>query len=89
MSEFMRRVFGVYDAKPDDFLPSGMNLHCMLHHGLDCEAPAWASSNPLQPSKLTNTLTFLLATQFTQSITQSRGRATDARSRLHALLGFA
>jgi homogentisate 1,2-dioxygenase len=68
MSEFMRRVFGVYDAKPEGFLPGGMSLHCMLHHGLD-EAHARASSIPLKPSKPTDTLTFLLATRFPQSIT--------------------
>lgn len=77
MSEFMRRVFGVYGAEAEGFLLGGMSLHCMLHHGLDSEAHARASSIPLKPSKPTDTLTFLLATRFPQSIT------TDAAERDH------
>jgi homogentisate 1,2-dioxygenase len=68
MSEFMRRVFGVYDSKPEAFLPGGMSLHCMLHHGLDSEAHERASSIPLKPSKL-SILAFMLETRFPQSIT--------------------
>ena len=39
MSEFMRRVFDVYDAEPEGFLPGGTSLpNCMLPHGPDAEA---------------------------------------------------
>ena len=36
MSEFMGLIYGVYDAKPEGFVPGGMSLHnCMLPHGPD------------------------------------------------------
>ena len=36
MSEFMGLVYGVYDAKPEGFVPGGMSLHNqMLPHGPD------------------------------------------------------
>ena len=39
MSEFMGLVFGVYDAKPQGFVPGGISLHnCMTPHGPDAEA---------------------------------------------------
>jgi homogentisate 1,2-dioxygenase len=70
MSEFMGLVFGVYDAKPEGFLPGGMSLHnCMLPHGPDAEAHALASNTSLKPSRLTNTLAFMFETRFPQSIT--------------------
>ena len=39
MSEFMGNIHGVYDAKPEGFVPGGMSLHnCMLPHGPDTDA---------------------------------------------------
>ena len=39
MSEFMGLVYGVYDAKPEGFVPGGMSLHNqMLPHGPDEES---------------------------------------------------
>src|SRR5207249_2052872 len=39
MSEFMGLVYGVYDARPEGFLPGGISLHnCMLPHGPDATA---------------------------------------------------
>jgi homogentisate 1,2-dioxygenase len=39
MSEFMGLVYGVYDAKPEGFVPGGMSLHnMMLPHGPDSDA---------------------------------------------------
>src|SRR5262245_4161463 len=36
MSEFMGLIYGVYDAKPQGFVPGGISLHnCMLPHGPD------------------------------------------------------
>jgi homogentisate 1,2-dioxygenase len=34
MSEFMGLIYGIYDAKPEGFVPGGISLHnCMLPHG--------------------------------------------------------
>ena len=39
MSEFMGLIEGVYEAKPEGFVPGGMSLHnCMLPHGPDADA---------------------------------------------------
>ncbi len=39
MSEFMGLIYGVYDAKPEGFVPGGISLHnCMLPHGPDKQA---------------------------------------------------
>ena len=49
MSEFMGLVYGVYDAKPEGFVPGGMSLHNqMLPHGPDATrsiTPAMSSSS--------------------------------------------
>ena len=60
MSEFMGLVYGEYDAKPQGFRPGGASLHnCMVPHGPDEEAFEKASSAPLAPHKLDNTLAFM------------------------------
>jgi len=70
MSEFMGLIYGVYDAKPQGFLPGGISLHnCMLPHGPDAEAFARATEMPLNPVKLTNTLAFMFETRFPQRVT--------------------
>ena len=49
MSEFMGLVYGVYDAKPQGFVPGGISLHnCMLPHGPDAEAFERASNDKLE-----------------------------------------
>ena len=54
MSEFMGLVYGVYDAKPEGFVPGGMSLHNqMLPHGPDADAFEHASNVELKPVKLT------------------------------------
>jgi len=70
MSEFMGLIFGVYDAKPDGFLPGGMSLHnCMLPHGPDTNAFEAASNTDLVPEKQENTLAFMFETRFPQHLT--------------------
>ncbi|MGE0211790.1 MAG: homogentisate 1,2-dioxygenase [Parvibaculaceae bacterium] len=70
MSEFMGLVEGVYDAKPQGFVPGGVSLHnCMLPHGPDAEAFEHASTVDLKPVKLTNTLAFMFETRFPQRVT--------------------
>ena len=53
MSEFMGLIYGIYDAKPEGFVPGGMSLHnCMLPHGPDEQAFEHASAAELKPAKL-------------------------------------
>lgn len=71
MSEFMGLIQGVYEAKPQGFVPGGMSLHnCMLPHGPDAEAFERASSMELNPVRLTNTLAFMFESRFPQRVTK-------------------
>jgi len=71
MSEFMGLVYGVYDAKPEGFVPGGFSLHNqMLPHGPDSDAFDHASNVELKPVKLSNTLAFMFETRFRQRVTK-------------------
>jgi homogentisate 1,2-dioxygenase len=71
MSEFMGLIYGIYDAKPEGFVPGGMSLHnCMLPHGPDKAAYERATQGELKPVKLTNTLAFMFETRFPQHLTK-------------------
>jgi homogentisate 1,2-dioxygenase len=71
MSEFMGLIYGVYDAKPEGFVPGGMSLHNqMLPHGPDADAFNHASNVELKPVKLANTLAFMFETRFRQRLTK-------------------
>ena len=71
MSEFMGLVYGVYDAKPEGFVPGGFSLHNqMLPHGPDSDAFEHASNVELKPVKLSNTLAFMFETRFRQRVTK-------------------
>jgi homogentisate 1,2-dioxygenase len=70
MSEFMGLIYGVYDAKPEGFLPGGMSLHNqMLPHGPDAPAFEHAANGELKPVKLSGTLAFMFETRFPQRVT--------------------
>jgi len=71
MSEFMGLVYGVYDAKPEGFVPGGMSLHNqMMPHGPDSDSFEHASNVELKPVKLANTLAFMFETRFRQHVTK-------------------
>jgi homogentisate 1,2-dioxygenase len=71
MSEFMGLLYGVYDAKPEGFVPGGMSLHnCMLPHGPDDQAFENGSRVELKPIKLTGTMAFMFETRFPQRVTK-------------------
>ena len=71
MSEFMGLVYGVYDAKPEGFVPGGVSLHnMMLAHGPDATAFEHASNTELKPVKLTGTMAFMFETRFPQRVTR-------------------
>lgn len=70
MSEFMGLVYGVYDAKPEGFVPGGMSLHnMMLPHGPDKTAFEHASTIELQPTKIANSLAFMFESRLPQKLT--------------------
>lgn len=74
MSEFMGLIHGVYDAKPQGFVPGGMSLHnCMLPHGPDHEAFMRASFGRLEPMRLSDTLAFMFETRYPQHLTRYAG----------------
>lgn len=65
MSEFMGLIYGVYDAKPNGFVPGGMSLHNgLLAHGPDAEAFEKASNKALEPERLKGTLAFMFETRY-------------------------
>ena len=71
MSELMGNIHGVYDAKPQGFVPGGISLHnMMLPHGPDKAAFEAASSAELQPQRLSNTMSFMFETRFPQHLTE-------------------
>ena len=71
MSELMGNIHGVYDAKPEGFVPGGISLHnMMLPHGPDESAFEAASNAELKPQKLSNTMAFMFETRFPQHLTE-------------------
>ena len=70
MSEFMGLVYGVYDAKPEGFVPGGMSLHnSMLAHGPDETSFEHASTADLKPVKMDGSLAFMFEKKFPQRVT--------------------
>ncbi|MBX2837407.1 MAG: homogentisate 1,2-dioxygenase [Gammaproteobacteria bacterium] len=70
MSELMGNIYGIYDAKPEGFVPGGLSLHnMMLPHGPDTEAFESASLANLKTHKLDNTMSFMFETRFPQHLT--------------------
>jgi homogentisate 1,2-dioxygenase len=71
MSELMGLIQGVYDAKPQGFLPGGMSLHnSMVPHGPDAEAFEKGSNAELKPQRLSGTMAFMFETRFPQRLTK-------------------
>jgi homogentisate 1,2-dioxygenase len=67
----MGLIYGVYDAKPQGFVPGGISLHnCMLPHGPDADAFEHASNSELKPVKLADTMAFMFETRFPQRLTK-------------------
>ena len=70
MSELMGNIYGVYDAKPEGFVPGGISLHnMMLPHGPDLGAFEGGSNEPMVPKKQENTMSFMFETRFPQHLT--------------------
>ena len=78
MSEFMGLVRGVYDAKAEGFLPGGASLHnCMSGHGPDAPTFASASTVPLMPVRLVDTLAFMFETRYVLQPTRQALASSD------------
>lgn len=81
MNEYMGLIFGTYDAKAEGFVPGGGSLHnCMSAHGPDSVTYERASSAPLEPQYLGDTLAFMFETRFVLRPTQ---RALEAAQLQH------
>jgi homogentisate 1,2-dioxygenase len=65
MSELMGLIEGVYDAKPQGFVPGGTSLHNQfLPHGPSADAHWAATEAALTPQKLAGTLAFMFESRF-------------------------
>ncbi len=75
MSELMGNIHGIYDAKPQGFVPGGMSLHnMMLPHGPDRSAFERAANAVLQPERQMETMQFMFETRFAQHLTEYAAR---------------
>ncbi|MEM7299503.1 MAG: homogentisate 1,2-dioxygenase [Pseudomonadota bacterium] len=71
MSELMGNIYGIYDAKPEGFVPGGLSLHnMMLPHGPDRDVYEGATNADLKAEKLDNTMSFMFETRFPQHLTE-------------------
>jgi homogentisate 1,2-dioxygenase len=66
MSEFMGLIYGVYDAKPQGFVPGGISLHnCMSGHGPDADTFEKASTADLsRPTRIEDTMAFMFESRY-------------------------
>ena len=65
MSEFMGLIYGMYDAKPEGFVPGGASLHnSMTSHGPDVGAFEGASNANLKPARYEDTLAFMFESRY-------------------------
>jgi homogentisate 1,2-dioxygenase len=63
MSEAMGLIYGEYDAKAEGFSPGGLSLHNLMSgHGPDVESWKKATEADLKPTKIENTLAFMIET---------------------------
>ena len=61
MSEAMGLIHGTYDAKEEGFAPGGLSLHNLMSgHGPDLESWRKASEARLEPTKIDNTMAFMV-----------------------------
>lgn len=65
MSEFMGLIYGMYDAKPEGFVPGGASLHnSMTAHGPDAGAYEGASNADLKPTRYEDTMAFMFESRY-------------------------
>ena len=87
MSEFMGLVYGIYDAKPEGFVPGGFSLHNqMLPHGPDATAFDHASNVELKPREAHRNAGLHVRDALSAAGDEIRSRIADAAEGLHRLL---
>jgi homogentisate 1,2-dioxygenase len=65
MGEFLALIEGEYDARAEGFMPGGVQLHnAFAPHGPDAASFEKASTAPLAPHKIDNTLAFMFETRY-------------------------
>lgn len=65
MSELMGLIDGVYDAKPEGFVPGGLSIHnSFIPHGPDEQAFETASNVDLEPVKLPDSLAVMWESRY-------------------------
>jgi homogentisate 1,2-dioxygenase len=70
MSEYMGLITGVYDAKPEGFVPGGGSLHnAWSGHGPDAATHSKASTAGLSPHKLEDTMAFMFESRYVMAPT--------------------
>lgn len=61
----MGNIYGVYDAKPEGYVPGAISLHnMMLQHGPDRDAFKSAFNRNLKAKKLKDMMSFVFETRF-------------------------
>jgi len=71
MSEYMGLVKGIYDAKEVGFVPGGGSLHSIgSAHGPETQVFEKASTVPLAPQKLDNTMAFMFESTYMLYVTK-------------------
>lgn len=71
MSEFMGLVSGVYDAKPEGFIPGGASLHnSMTAHGPDADSFAAAREAEQEPQFQGDTMAIMFETRMQCRVTK-------------------
>ena len=76
----MGLIYGVYDAKPQGFVPGGIiAAQLMLPHGPDATAFEHASNGELKPVKLDGTMAFMFETRFPAARHRVRGELGRCR----------
>lgn len=72
MTEFMGLIKGVYEAKPEGFLPGGGSLHsCMTPHGPDSNSFGIGTQEEQKPARLKEeTLAFMFESHFVMNLTE-------------------
>ena len=87
MSEFMGLVYGVYDAKPEGFVPGGMSLHNqMLPHGPDSDAFEQRQQRRIEAGEAHQHARLHVRDALSPAHHPIRRRASDPPGRLHGLL---
>lgn len=84
MSEFMGLIEGAHDAKASGFIPGGGSLHnCMAGHGPDRTSFEAASSMPLAPVKVDDTLAFMFESRYPLRLTDWALNSPHRQPRYH------